>query len=410
MLCFILPAFKFVKKNQTACCIYVILFVNYLFCYNIPITDLLVDTLLPLQGMSMLFFLYSECFQFDMDDKKENVSIFYAIPFLCTSIQIKNSGIFFVAIACIIILISLKHQKTSYPQKIITVLSPFLSLYLWKAHCNYLFASASTTKHAMTVDNYKNVFASKTKEEMDAMLHDIFYYSVTGKELYHLLAFLLCIGLLAFLANAEIRKKYYKLFVTTVAIYVSYMIGMGLMYLFSMPGAEATNLAGIGRYRRTIFTAIYYLLLLFSLKTISVIEDRKKRWFYLAAVYAMLIVNWRVEKGAFTTIFAKSSSDTRLDTRLWIQQAIDDYRVPDRGCYLICVSPDDMGGYMYFVCRYILSSKNVTYRVITESSQLDDAGNYDYMFIHDEENEIIREWTESNYPHQIENSVIKIAR
>ncbi len=61
MLSFIMPVFKCVKRNIAVSVIYVLLFTNYIFCYNIAIINLLVDTLLPLQGMAMLYFVYSEC-------------------------------------------------------------------------------------------------------------------------------------------------------------------------------------------------------------------------------------------------------------------------------------------------------------------------------------------------------------
>lgn len=63
MLSFILPVFKCIKRNLAASVIYVLIFVNYIFCYNVAITNLLVDTLLPLQGMAMLFFICTECLE-----------------------------------------------------------------------------------------------------------------------------------------------------------------------------------------------------------------------------------------------------------------------------------------------------------------------------------------------------------
>lgn len=65
MLCFVLPIFKYVEKYKTVSCIYVLLFSNSIFCYYILITNLSVDTLLPLQGIAMLFFIFSECLVLD---------------------------------------------------------------------------------------------------------------------------------------------------------------------------------------------------------------------------------------------------------------------------------------------------------------------------------------------------------
>lgn len=86
MLSFILPVFKCVKKNLAAAGIYVLVFVNFIFCYNIAISDLLVDTLLPLQGMAMLFFVYSECL--GLPDK--NTGRGY-LPIICDSVLVYGS-------------------------------------------------------------------------------------------------------------------------------------------------------------------------------------------------------------------------------------------------------------------------------------------------------------------------------
>lgn len=68
MLSFLLSVFKCVKCNMAVSCIYVFAFMNYIFCYYIPVTELPVDTLLSLQGMAMLFFINSECLNFSLDN------------------------------------------------------------------------------------------------------------------------------------------------------------------------------------------------------------------------------------------------------------------------------------------------------------------------------------------------------
>lgn len=111
MLSFLLPVFKCVKRNMAVSWIYVFVFMNYIFCYYIPVTELPVDTLLSLQGMATLFFIYSESLDFSWDNTRGGVCALYAIPFLCTTVQIRNSGIYFLILACILFCISLRHKK-----------------------------------------------------------------------------------------------------------------------------------------------------------------------------------------------------------------------------------------------------------------------------------------------------------
>lgn len=74
MLCFLIPIFKYVKKHWSIVFTYMLLFINFIFCYCIWPTSLCVDTLLPLQGMAVLLFLYSECL---FNEKKEKMFLFY---------------------------------------------------------------------------------------------------------------------------------------------------------------------------------------------------------------------------------------------------------------------------------------------------------------------------------------------
>lgn len=401
MLCFLLPVFKYVKKNRIISGIFVIFFANFLLCYNINIRDLLVDTLLPLQGMAALFFVYSECCGFDRGDKRGEVSFFYAIPFLCTTLQIKNSGVFFVAVAFVLILASLKYARTDLGAKAAAILAPLLSLYFWQMHCDYVFDNASVSKHAMTIGNYKGVFSAKSGDMIQSIMTQLVDYSVTGRDLYLLLVFLIVMGVVCFWVLPALRKQYLKTAAAAIVLYVLYMVGVFFMYLFSMPEQEAAGLASIARYRKTIFIAMYYLLLLMTLVMISSVGKAKKTWICILAAFAVLVINWRTENGSFSTIFESNSAGERL----WIEQAAENYQVESGSSYVICIPKED-AGYAYYLCKYLLYSTDISARVITDAAQLEDVGEYRYMFVLDARNEIIQKWVEEKYPDQAGNSVI----
>lgn len=404
MICFILPVFKYVYKRKVAGCIYAILFTNFLFVYNIRITDLLVDTLLPIQGTAMIFFLYSECHVFDEKDKKSCVSVLYLIPFLCMSVQIKNSGMFFIAIVCILLLASLRHGKEEVGQKIVTIAAPFLSLFLWKAHCNYVFSDASSSKHAMSVENYKAVISDKSIESIKNIFAGVWNYAFTGKELYFLLVFLGVLGLLLLLTYTGVWKHYLKFVAVTAMLYVAYMFGIFLMYLFSMPEGEAARLAGIERYQKTIFIAVYYLVLLISLILLSKVDGRKKEYFCLTTLLIMLVMNWRGGIGSFSTVFALKEYTSE---RFWFEQAISEYEVLEGKRYIVCIPSKD-NGYAYYLCKYLLYSNDISVRIIEKREQMEDFREYDYIFVYDKENMNIKDWINEENSEQLGNSVITI--
>lgn len=406
MLCFILPIFKYVIKYKVVSCIYVILFTNYLFVYNTAILDLLVDTLLPLQGMAMLFFVGAECTGFYRGSGEGNVPVWYAVPFLCTAVQIKNSGMFFVMIALAILLISLKRRETGKRQVFAVMASPFASLFLWKAHCDYVFSAAASSKHAMTVENYKAVFSSKTGDDIKNIFFGVLEYSVTGRRLYFLLGFLAVLGIFSLLVGDGVGKRYLRVLAASAGLYVTYMVGTFFLYIFSMPGREAIGLAGISRYQNTIFIAIYYLVMVMSLMNIAVMGNRKKEWIYLAVVLGVLLVSWRGVNGGFATIFeSREYSDSE---RQWFQQAIREKHVLGGQKYIVCVPGEGDVGYAYYMCRYLLDPDQISVRVIQESDQLADFSSYDYIFVYDKENEVINDWVSETYPEQEGNHVVVI--
>ncbi|RKI60627.1 hypothetical protein D7V86_08480 [bacterium D16-51] len=275
MISFLLPVFKYVRKQKWAALAYMVLFTNYIFCYNTGINDLLVDTLLPLQGAALLLFLYSEC-QLYGKAADGGVSVLYAIPFFCMAMQVKNSGIYFVAAGCILVFYRCFKAKGQGAWKyLVTAAAPFFSLYFWKAHCSYVFAGADVSKHAMTAENYGQVYSEKSAGDIRLIVQKMFHFFVSGKDLYCLAGFLVFAGTVIFFLGKGVWKKYACFLGASVFLYLTYMAGMLFMYLFSMPGGEAEMLAGSDRYRKTIFIAIYYFA---SVMVLQYIPDIGKNY------------------------------------------------------------------------------------------------------------------------------------
>lgn len=336
---------------------------------------------------------------------------YYAIPFLCTAVQIKNSGIYFVLLACILLGISIKWDKSKKKERILTIVSPFLSLWFWHAHCSYVFADGSVTKHAMTAQNYRNVFSQKDENDIMSILSGIIQFSFTGKELYYLCFFLVMGGVLVCFAGVAMQKKYLKILLASAVIYITYMVGVAFMYLFSMPGEEALNLSGIGRYRKTIFILLYYFLVVFLLELTSAAENKRKSRIFMAGVYLALAVVWRGEWGkAFPTIFDQTVDERRS----LVEEAIKDSELLScnlpQSSYLICASADGDVSYMWHLGRFLFGTDKVSARVISEKSSLEDAENYEYILILDQENEFIGQWVRDNYPEQKGSPVISTVK
>ena len=100
MLAAMLSLYSFAKQNHLAVSVVMVSFVNYVFWYNDEITDLLVDTLLPLVGICGLLFAYQHC------KEGRKCMLCFAACYMVQVMQIKNSGIYFVILTAIFILSS----------------------------------------------------------------------------------------------------------------------------------------------------------------------------------------------------------------------------------------------------------------------------------------------------------------
>ena len=98
LLAVILPLYSFAKKNYLAVSVAIISFVNFVLLYNIKITDLSVDTLLPLIGVCGLLFICQHC----KEDRK--IMLCFAACYMVQMMQTKDSGFFFVVFAAIYLL------------------------------------------------------------------------------------------------------------------------------------------------------------------------------------------------------------------------------------------------------------------------------------------------------------------
>lgn len=104
MLCALLPLFSYGEKRPVAV-IFLALTGNFLLCYNTPLTELLVDTLLPLAGGACLLFLHRYYLQ-----RQEKLPMGYAFALLFWVMNIKNAGLLFVAAGVILLALAQKKQ------------------------------------------------------------------------------------------------------------------------------------------------------------------------------------------------------------------------------------------------------------------------------------------------------------
>lgn len=397
----LLPLFSFCKTNRLPALLFVFCFTNFFFCYNIPLSSLLVDTMLPVVSACALLYMYKYCYNSD-----KCIEFYLSGAYLIQIIQIKNSGVFFVLIAAAWLVYRAIRQK-SYSRGAILLLMPLISFILWHAHCRYVFVDARYSKHAMSSEYYGRTVLQKSAEELINIPKSVFAFAVYFKETWITVGFFLILGVVTFLLATEYKSMWIRTSFFCGAVFVVYQIGLALMYLFSMPIEEAVALAEIFRYERTVLIFVLYASLPLCMKLLSRARSEWMNTYLLPAMLCLIAL-------AFPFLFtgradlawsnAKASEHEWTKERVWIEKQIKKYSIPYEGSYCLCIPHSDRG-FSNCLCMYLFLSKNITVLVIDNPEELNEIRSQ-YILVYDENNEMIEEWVSRNYPDQAGNSVI----
>ena len=400
MLVSILPLFSIGKKKPVLTTIIVIIATAFFFTYNILPRDILVDTLLPLVGMSGLLYANNYCREINRD---KIIEFFFSVFYMIQMIQIKNSGIFFYSIIAFFIILKLKKDH-KYIARFSCISIPLLTLLIWHRHCSYVFEQAQTSKHAMTVSNLSSVFGEKTADEIQYVSQSLFHFSITYQDTWLIILLIIIVAIIAFLISKEQGIQYGRAVFFFVALYAFYCIGMLIMYLFSMPTEEAMRLASNTRYLRSIIIAIFYLIAAYIIKYSSMVCNITKKLFTKTCIWILL---GGIMIGVVYFTYGKypkhvSQSVTR---RRYVENIQNNYGIPEGAKCTIVISENDNWVHMAYMGKYLFYSPKTT-AIFVENEEDIDRINANYIIVLDQENPTINQWIRDNYPEQAGNAVI----
>lgn len=398
MLVSVMPLFFFLRKNRCAGFLFILVSSNFLLCYNGQAVDMLIDDLLPLVGMSGAVYAYAYCKEYSSDSK---LHFYVLILYLIQLMQIKNSGIFFVVGIGIIILFM---DKKSLIDRLICLLVPLASYYIWTAHCKYVFSEAALTKHSMTVDNYAQVASSKTTDEIHTIIHQMYDFSVHNNRVIFVLVFVIAIILFTIIFDKKRLKECLIISGITVVIYAIYQIGMLGMYIFSMPTNEAIGLSGVMRYTQTILLAIIYMMIIMVLISISELKNYHKLNVALMTACVLMIALQYKTFGKIPLAFEYVDVYDQTE-RMWIEEQKQKYCVPEEESYAILIHDGESTDYTMHLCTYIFQSNRIKSRIIKTAEDMNEIDSK-YVFCYDSNNEVIQNWIRMTHPDQEDNVVI----
>ena len=359
----------------------------------VSLQDLLVDTLLPLTGAAALLFAVKEC-------REEAASPLWLLPMLLTTVQIKNSGIFFI-LPAILMLLPLLKKKPLRGKTLAAVLIPVLSVYLWYTHCLYVYPAAATTYHAMTAANFSSGLAAKSAETIREILSAVLKASFTGKTLVLFLAgTVLLSGSLLLAGDGAARRRMGQCLLLSLGLYLVYTVGMAGMYIFSMPEEEAVVLAGFDRYRMSVLILMAYSQLACFLQE----SGRLKMGTCLCAGgSAVLLVLWGAHNGG---LLPAQASGKLLETRAWMEATVEQAQIP-QGAACLVIAPEEQGESSRNVLRFLLLSGDVLQGTWTEGTEPEIPYYIEYVLLQDDD-PALRAWADEKWPDQAGSTVIRL--
>lgn len=420
MLCALMPCFAFCKSDRISTAVVMLLFAAFILTFNIEITELLVDTLLPLVGGAAFIFTLSQLYIFrrgNADIRQGKVCLWIISFYLIQLIQIKNSGLFFAIMVSVMTVILLFPQRKKLGAgSLVPFVLPYFTFFIWHKHCKYVFISSGTSYHAMTVENFAMRFSMKTRDEILSICRAMIDFSVSDSIVIisALSVLFVCAGSFAFLyfmgELSDNRKQIIARCVTfCIFTYIIYQFGMLLMYLFSMSSGEAIRLAGGTRYCKTILIFIFYITITMALAWLSLAMRIAKRRVLTSSFAVALSCAILVATICMNNTTPMSAIDKRNSypdsTRAWLEKVATVYDVPQYSSYGLILHDTD-SGYSYYLMKYLFQSGSIQCIVVDDYSDLSGIDNCDYIFVMDKDNEIVNGWISEHYPAQVGHDVI----
>ncbi len=352
----------------------------FLFTYNEYVNGLMVDNLLPSLGLAGVMIL----FYYRNDIRK---GILLVLPICCLLVEIKNSGIFFVALIWVIAMLLPKSRRDKYYFFSLLVL-PILYLFLWKKHVNMVFENGLSSLHSMSINNFSSVLEGKTIQNVydivKLYLSKVFSITQNGIWIFLLLFLLLFL-------YYRLRKDYYaqklvcKFLVVSLGIYALWHISLIATYLCSMPLDEALRLASYERYHETILVYLVgcggFLVLLLFADNGDKGDVRLKKYFFVLTGIGMALVSFH------SILAADRYYESSALRRKKLSQIIAANDLLPGASYAIYTKEAD-NGYLYFVGRYEFDTTAVV--LVNEETvrEITDWDAYTYLILLDKNNEL----------------------
>lgn len=257
---------------------------------NVPMRSCLsVDTVIALLGaipfICLLMYIRSrdERAESDFESKLESkfesdfgsaeMSVFLGVV-LGFLTMVKTSGLYFFIFFVIVYILNYK-GNAKIRNTIIIAGIPVVINCLWQIHFHIAFPQGNLSNHAVSIGRYARIIATRNVKDIFIMFYN-FIGNCYGTECYYTVLVMLILY-----AAIRCTRKYKadrRILDISIWAYVSWMLCLILMYLFSMEDGNLTGTDSIERYRRTIEIFVYMLWIVFLIYDVTEVISFKKAW------------------------------------------------------------------------------------------------------------------------------------
>ena len=279
---------------------------------------------------------------------------------LAVSALIKDSGLFFVLVlAAIYAVVCLRNAKTRRIGRLAAAILPACAARaVWYAHIKLAFASAGTTRHALTLDNMRVMGADKSYQDIFRIGVQVFKQAAS----LHNLAIQALLAMGIFAAGVFVMRRMQKgvwkvgaegaVLAAGVVVYAAWLVMLWVTYVFSMELEGAKNLVAFERYNSTCALFLLGMLAAWALSCAG-----SGTCGYPAAVVCMCLP---LLTGAWTNGAERLLHETyHVPLRTNLEQAAVQRPLQSGERAAVVIDHDENSLFAGYMARYRLQSENV---------------------------------------------------
>lgn len=351
------------QKLATAlCCV-------FLLCGNSGLTELMVDSLLPITALNAVALCV-------YDRQLLRRTPWILLPYAVFLVGIKNSGFFFVVILYGYVWYLSRKEPLSRKTWLTLLGVPAAALFLWQKHVSLVFPAGMLSKHAMSLSNYSHVLHDKDLHAILEIALEIGrkIFSLNNQALWLLASvFFVCLLWLRF--DRDSGYPLCRALVLAAVSYGLYQLGTYAMYLFSMPVQESLILASYSRYHKTILLFLSGLIYIGLLQSLNLRDGKPLR--ALVPLGALVLCFFTVSPN-LTMLGRQDYTGTnrqKFDTLIAL------YEIPEGKDYLILTTDENYyANVLPYMVAYLLSSHQV---VVERDADFREAqlADFDYLIV-----------------------------